>query len=247
MTKAEAPNSFPETRWSLILDARAKGDEPKARRALEEVCSSYWKPLYAYARMRGNSPLDAEDLTQSFFECLLENDLLASVDSERGRMRTFLLSCFVNHIHNLHRVRTAQKRGGDIQIVSLVGIQEVEREISQTVDRSLTPDQVYDRQCALSLVEEVLQALEEEQVKAGRGNVYRALRPLLDPCATSTVGSQEEIAMELGISHGALRGALMRLRQRFREVTRLLISQTLRSPNERDIDEEVMLLRQSLE
>lgn len=246
MTEAESPTSFPETRWSVILDARAKGDELRSRRALGEVCSSYWKPIYAYARTLGNSPADAEDLTQSFFERLLETDLLASACSERGRMRSFLLSCFTNHIHNVYRVKTAQKRGGNAQTVPMTGIEEVEREIKEVAALSLTPDQVYDRQCALSLVADVLTIIEDEQVKAGRGHVYAALRPLLDPNARQTTASQEEIAMELGISHGAFRGALMRLRQRFREVTRLLISQTLRSPSEQEIDEELTLLRQSL-
>lgn len=246
MTKAESPTSFPETRWSVILDARAKGDELKARRAMGEVCSSYWKPIYAYARTLGNSPADAEDLTQSFFERLLETDLLASASSERGRMRSFLLSCFGNHIHNVHRVKTAQKRGGSAQPLPMTGVEEVEREIQEVAARSLTPDQVYDRQCALSLVAEVLKMIEDEQVKAGRGEIYAALRPLLDPNAKQTTASQEEIALELGVSHSAIRGSLMRLRQRFREVTRSLISQTLRSPSEQEIDEELMLLRQSL-
>ncbi|MBL9142719.1 MAG: sigma-70 family RNA polymerase sigma factor [Verrucomicrobiaceae bacterium] len=246
MTKAESPTSFPETRWSVILDARAKGDELKARRAMGEVCSSYWKPIYAYARTLGNSPADAEDLTQSFFERLLETDLLASASSERGRMRSFLLSCFGNHIHNVHRVKTAQKRGGSAQPIPMTGVEEVEREIQEVAARSLTPDQVYDRQCALSLVAEVLKMIEDEQVNAGRGEIYAALRPLLDPNAKQTTASQEEIALELGVSHSAIRGSLMRLRQRFREVTRSLISQTLRSPSEQEIDEELMLLRQSL-
>ena len=246
MTKAESPTSFPETRWSVILDARAKGDELKARRAMGEVCSSYWKPIYAYARTLGNSPADAEDLTQSFFERLLETDLLASASSERGRMRSFLLSCFGNHIHNVHRVKTAQKRGGSAQPLPMTGVEEVEREIQEVAARSLTPDQVYDRQCALSLVAEVLKMIEDEQVKAGRGEIYAALRPLLDPNAKQTTASQEEIALELGVSHSAIRGSLMRLRQRFREVTRSLISQTHRSPSEQEIDEELMLLRQSL-
>ena len=161
-------------------------------------------------------------------------------------MRSFLLSCFTNHIHNVYRVKTAQKRGGNAQTVPMTGIEEVEREIKEVAALSLTPDQVYDRQCALSLVADVLTIIEDEQVKAGRGHVYAALRPLLDPNARQTTASQEEIAMELGISHGAFRGALMRLRQRFREVTRLLISQTLRSPSEQEIDEELTLLRQSL-
>lgn len=246
MTKAESPASFPETRWSVILDAGAKGDEVKAKRALGEVCSSYWKPIYAYARSLGNAPADAEDLTQSFFERLLETDLLARASSERGRLRTFLLSCFGNHIRNVHRVKTAQKRGGSAQMVPMTGIEEVEREIEEVTALSLTPDQVYDRQCALSLVADVLTIIEDEQVKAGRGDIYAALRPLLDPNAKQTKVSQEEIAMELGISHVAFRAALMRLRQRFREVTRDLISQTLRSPSEQEIDEELMLLRQSL-
>lgn len=246
MTKAEFPTSFPETRWSVILDARAKGDELRARRGLSEVCSSYWRPIYAYARTLGHVPVDAEDLTQSFFERLLETDLLASACSERGRMRSFLLSCFGNHINNLYRQRTAQKRGGNTQIVPITGIEEVEREIKHVASRSLTPDQIYDRQCALSLVADVLKIIEEEQIKAGRGDIYYALRSLLDPNTAQTSSSQEEIAMELGISHSAVRGALMRLRQRFREVTRLLISQTLRSPSEKEIDEELMLLRRSL-
>ncbi len=246
MIKADSPTSFPETRWSVILDARAKGDEVRASRALQEVCASYWRPLYAYARMLGNPPQDSEDLTQSFFERFLEYDLISNVCAERGRMRTYLLSCFVNHVRNIHREKLAQRRGGGITPLPMTGILEVEREIDVSASLALSPDQIYDRQCALALVDDVLREIESEQTKAGRGDIFQALKPLLDPNATQMC-SLEEIAMELGISNGALRGAVMRLRRRFREIARSLVSQTLHSPSDQEIDEELMWLRQSLE
>lgn len=246
MDKASSTSSFPETRWSVILDACDGKDRQRAERALAEICGVYWKPLYAYARWLGNPRADAEDLTQTFFVELLEGGMLDRADPRVGKLRAFLLGCFAHHIHNAHRAVQAQKRGGGIEMVRIEDIDLLELEIDRESKQEMTPDQFYDRQCALALVRQSIAELEREQIAAGKADLFHALRPMLDLTASGKV-NQHEIANELGISHGILRTALSRLRQRFREIIRDLVRDTLRNPDEAAVNLEVEVLRKALE
>jgi RNA polymerase sigma-70 factor (ECF subfamily) len=246
MDKAKPTSSFPETRWSVILDACDGKDHQRAERALSEIYAIYWKPLYAYARWLGNPRADAEDLTQTFFVQLLEGGMLDRADPRVGKLRGFLLSCFGRHIHNAHRATQAQKRGGGTEIVRIEDIDLLEEGIDLENQQGVTPDQFYDRQCALALVRQSIDELEREQVAAGKAELFRALRPLLD-LTTSGKVNQHDLARELGISYGVLRTTVLRLRVRFREIIRDLVRDTLRSPLESDVNREVEVLRRALE
>lgn len=239
-------SSFPETRWSVILDACDGRDRHRAERALAEICRLYWKPLYAYARWRGSARADAEDLTQSFFADLLEGGILDRAIPGAGRLRAFLLGCFNNHIHNTYRANNARKRGGGAEMISISDIDDLEHEIDVENRQTLSPDQIYDRQCALMLVRQSIDELEKEQVAAGRGDVFRALRPMLDVTQSSQI-NQNRLAEELGVTHGSMRTQLSRMRHRFREIVRDLVRDTLSNPSDEEINSEVEVLRRALE
>ena len=238
--------SFPETRWTVLLDLRDGSDLTAAKRAINHLCTIYWKPIYARARMLGNSAEDAEDLTQSFFVHVLEDKVLAKADSKEGRLRSFLLKAFENHTRNLHRRSQAQKRGRDTVHLSLDEVEEVEREIEKCKSHSLSADLLFDRQCAVAIVQEAVRQLQREQENAGLGPIFHLLRGELDPSAPRNL-KHDDIAAQLGVSRSAVSVALLRFRKRFREILRMLIKETLHDPTPEAVDEELRSLRKALE
>jgi len=219
---------FPLTHWSLVLRA-GKSDTAPTRAALASLCQMYWFPLYAHARRRGHTPHDAEDLTQEFFARLLERDLLAAADPNRGRFRSFLLAA-MNHFlnHEWEKGRT-QKRGGGQPLLSLDAHAAEERFDAEPADRA-TPDQAFDRQWALALLDTVLTRLEAEYESAGKANLFAALRPTL-------AGSREtqpyaELCARLNLSEGAVKVAVHRLRKRYRDLIREEVAHTVATPEE---------------
>lgn len=237
---------FPETSWTMVQAMRHGGCPETAYRALAALCGIYWRPLYAFARRAGHQPHDAEDLTQSFLADVLERNVLAAADAEIGKLRHLLLACFSNHINNAMRVRGAKKRGGGLLHLSLDALRELESESAFDAQGKDSPESVYERQCAMEMVERSMTVLREEQVALGRGDLYDALSGELHQPGM-TEGKQEALAERVGMKPGTLRQTLHRLRRRFREVLREQVRDTLNHPSEKEIDDELSSLRAALE
>jgi len=232
--------AFLTTHWSVVL-AAGRNDTTRAREALARLCQTYWYPLYACARRRGNSPHDAQDLTQAFFAHLLERRSLADAHPARGKFRSFLLAA-MNHflIHQWNKAR-AKKRGGGDQAISLDLAAAEERFDLEPADPA-SPDKLFDREWALTLLQEVLNRLEAEFRREGKHALFDALKQTL-------AGSREsqpyaELAARLGLNEGAVKVAVHRLRKRYRELIRAEIARTL-DPSQ-DIEEEMRHLFNAL-
>lgn len=237
---------FPPTRWSMVLATRNGGDAQKGRRALEDLCRLYWQPIYGFARRRGHSPADAEDLAQGFFARLLDEDLFAKADANAGKLRSFLLGAFQRHQREEWRKAAAAKRGGGQATIS---IDSDESEAAfQAEDASvLSPEVAYEKQCALALLADAMSRLATEQAAAGRAKAFELLRPLLSPEGdTDEAQSHQRIATALGQTVEASRAAIYRLRKRFREVLRDVVADTLEEPTDHAVDEELLALRAAL-
>jgi len=231
MNPPAAPHSFQTTRWSLVR--RAIGaDDAAARAALAALCAGYWYPLYAFIRRSGKSPQDAEDLTQGFFARLLEKGTLAAADPEKGKLRTFLLACARHYLADEHDRAQAQKRGAGL-VTSFDAAEAEERYATEPVD-DLTPDRLFQRRWALTLVEETLRLLGEEFAGHGKGPLFAALRPFLG-FGTGAVKSYEELAPELGIPVGTLKNHVFRLRERWRDLLLEQVAATLDEPTPEEI------------
>ncbi len=217
----------------MVLTAGG-GDTTGARHALEKLCQTYWYPLYAYVRRRGFSPPDAEDLTQEFFARFLEHDWVASADREKGRFRTFLLSAMTHFLANEWDKARAQKRGGGVPLLPLeLGTAET-RYCREPAD-SVTPEQHFERRWALALLETATSRLGAEYKEEGKGELFAAL----NPCLVGDRATQpyEELAKKLGLSEAAVKSAVHRLRQRYRQLLREEIAHTVASAAE--VDEEL--------
>ena len=216
-----APRVFPNTRWSVVLAARQPA--PDATAALEEICRAYWYPLYAYVRRCGQSPHDAQDLTQAFFCRLLEKRLLDAADREKGRLRSFLIASLKNFMNNEWRRAATLRRGGRQMPVQFDTAFAESRFAAD--NQSLGPDETFDQQWAFTLLDLTLKRLQAEFAAAGKPEEFAALKN----CLTVARGELDyaAIAAQLGTSEGAARVAAHRLRKRFRAVYREEIAQTL--------------------
>ena len=224
---------FATTRWSLVL-AAGRPEDPGAGPALEELCSAYWYPLFAWARRRGISDADARDLVQDFFAWLLSKSTLAVADPDRGRFRTFLLTVFSNFLANEHDQAQALKRGGGRTFLPL---EDTDGKVRFEPSHDETPERLFDRDWAVTILQRVLDALREEYESRGREDLFLALRPLLDGRGEK---SAAEIAVERGTTEGAIRVGLHRLRRRFREELRREIGDTV--VNGEDVEDEIRQL-----
>jgi RNA polymerase sigma-70 factor (ECF subfamily) len=231
--------AFVTTRWSLVLAAGNSASEA-ARPALETLCRTYWLPLYAFARRLGKSPEDASDLTQGFFARLLEKRWIATADPDRGRFRTFLLTAFRRYISGEDRSDGADKRGGTVEFLSIDPTAEARLGVDPADWR--TPELAYEEAWAGALLETVLARLRDEFAAHGRQAVFDALQGFLlgDPPAEGMAA----VVSQLGMTEGAARMNLTRLRQRYRQILRGEIAQTVASPQE--IEDELRHLIQLL-
>ncbi len=231
---------FASTHWSVVL-AAAADKSPASSAALEKLCRSYWYPLYAYVRGRGYGPEDAQDLTQDFFARLLANHGLEGVSPLKGKFRSFLLAS-VNHLLSDERDRaTCQKRGGGKKILVFEAQTAEERYRLEPLDE-LTPENVFERRWAASLIERVLGELEEEYSRTGRGLVYRVLQAFI-----SGEGPGRDYAVaarQLAMTEGTARVAVHRLRQRFGTMFRAAVAETVDTPE--DVEAEMRYLLAAL-
>lgn len=234
-----AGSRFVTTSWTMVLKA-TDANESDARPALANLCEAYWYPLYAFARRKGHTAADAEDLTQSFFAELLEKDRLAMSDPQRGRFRTFLLSALDNYLKNQHRDAQAQKRGGLKQLLSL-DFETAEDKYSQQPFHELTAQKIFDRSWAITLLNQVFNSLQQQYIDSGKAKLFTALRAQI-------VGdgelSYKEIASSLGMKEGAIKVAVHRLRERYGQQLRLQIAKTVDDPAQ--VDEELKYLFQAI-
>ncbi len=216
--------------------AAGDGEVRASREALTALCRIYWYPLYAYARRRTENAHDAEDVTQEFFTRLLETNLIARATPDRGRFRSFLLTSFRNFLANEWNKGRADKRGGGRKLLSL-DLDTAESRYRQDVSPGLSPDQLFDRQWALSVLDQVLERLREESASAGRRD-FEILKQFLSG-APADLG-YADAARLLGKSENATRVAVHRLRLKYREFLREEIARTVDDPA--DVDREIRLL-----
>ena len=226
---------FVTTHWSVVRRAAAN-DEPGAQRALAELCQAYWYPIYAYVRRAGHASHDAEDLTQTFFLRLLEKAVLATADPAKGRLRTFLLACVRNFLADERDRAHAQKRGA--QVLSRFDAARAEERYASEPADDLSPDRLFQRRWALTLLEHSLHLLGEEFTAHGKAELFAALRPFLGFGAESAQ-SYADIAPALGLPVGTLKNHVFRLRARWRELLFEQVAMTLDEPTPEEIKGEL--------
>ena len=240
--RSGAPGHFATTRWSLVCAAGASPAPVQRRAALEALCGAYWKPLYAFARRRGQRAAAAEDLVQGFFARLLEKNELAVATPERGRFRAFLLAAFVHYQSNERERAAAGKRGGGRAHLSFE-VYAAEAELGALEPRAdESPERVYERAWALSVLERASARLRAEQERIGRERVYDLLVPAL--AGEEGTRSYLELGIELGLSENAVKVAVHRLRKRLGELVRDEVLQTLDDP--RELEDELARLHLAL-
>jgi RNA polymerase sigma factor (sigma-70 family) len=224
---ASAKAEFRTTHWSVVLMAR--DEEAAGQKALAELCRIYWYPLYAFVRRRGYDVHDAQDLTQEFLLRLIERKSLHSVAPERGRFRSFLLVALKNFLINEWSRSQRQKRGGGQILISLDEERGEARYKIEPVE-SATPETLFERAWAATLLDRVLDLLRQEYAASGKADLFEQLSPFL--CGENVAETYAQIAARHGISEGAVKMAVLRLRQRYATFLRAEIAQTLEDPAE---------------
>jgi RNA polymerase sigma factor (sigma-70 family) len=225
---------FTTTHWSVVL-AAGEYHSPAAGQAMGKLCRTYWYPLYAFARRQGKSPEDAEDLTQGFFARFLEKGSIGLADPARGRFRSFLLGSFKNFIAEAHRHASRLKRGGGQSPVSWDAMSAEERYLSEPKDES-TAEALYEERWALTLLETAMERLGAELAAAGRERVFAELKgQMLGESGVAV--SYRELSGRLDMSEGAVKVTVHRLRQRFRQLLREEVANTVADAGE--IDDEL--------
>ena len=227
---------FATTHWSIVL-AAGRDDAPEARQAMDSLCRVYWYPLYAYVRRLGYGSDDAQDSVQGFFTRLIEKGDVAMATAVRGRFRSFLLTSLKHFLCNEWDRARAQKRGGARIQVPITGDQADSRYSIEPAD-ALTPERLYERQWAMTLLETVLTELAEQYASAGKGRLFERLKPLL--AGESADESYASLAVDFGMTASAIAMAVHRLRQRYRALLRSRIASTVASDEE--IEDEIRFL-----
>ncbi len=236
-TASEGRNvHFPTTHWSRVI-AAGNWDAPEARESLSALCAAYWYPLYAFVRRRGHAAEQAKDLTQDFFALVLEKDVLAKADPNRGRFRSFLRTVCARFLANNFEHATARKRGGGRPNLPFDALEAEGRYIREMADH-LTPERIFDRSWTMTLLGSVLDQLRREYDDAGRLETFDQLKDaLIEGQQTKPYAT---IAERLGSSEGAVRVAAHRLRRRYGILLRQQIAATVGDPAE--VDDEIRAL-----
>ncbi len=220
--------SFQTTHWTVVLAARQQGN-PASKEALVRLCVIYWRPLYAFIRRTGASPADAEDLVQEFFYRFLERDGLKYVEPSAGRFRSFLLACLKHFLANERERACAQRRGGGTAPVPL-DANSAETQYLLEPAHNLTPELLFERRWAYTVLEQTLELLRNEYARRQQGEWFDALEGFLPGSKRKVLRAQ--IAAQHGMSAGALDVAIHRLRQRFGALLREQVAQTVSSADE---------------
>jgi RNA polymerase sigma-70 factor (ECF subfamily) len=224
---------FTATHWSVVLLAGANAS-PQAAEALERLCCAYWYPLYAYVRRQGRSPHDAQDLTQEFFTRLLAGKYLQTVQREKGKFRSFLLAA-MNHFLADERDRAnAAKRGGGKTLISL-DEQDAEDRYQADISTPLSPDRLFEKRWATTLLAQAFQKLRQESIASGKAERFERLKIFLE--AGAEPGNYATVGSELGMAANTVAAAVHRLRERYRELVCTEIANTVASRE--DVQEEM--------
>lgn len=224
---------FATTKWTLVLKA-GRDSTPGSRAALAELCELYWPPLYSFARRQGHSVEQAQDLTQAFFARLLEKRSLRVADPQRGRFRSFLLTSFKYFVSNAREREHAQKRGGGKLPVALE-VETVEAGYAAEPADTLTPEALFERQWARTVLGRVLAALHADCIKAGKQAIFEQVKDLL--LGEKSPRGYAAIAVTLHTTEGAIKVIVHRLRRRFRDLLRVEIGATVSDDSQ--IDDEI--------
>jgi len=227
---------FATTHWTVVLTA-GRRRTPAADLALEELCRTYWYPLYAYIRRHGHTREDAEDLTQAFFVRFLERNYLERLSSDKGKFRAFLLAALKHFLANEWDRASRQKRGGGVTPLSL-DWQNADTRYQVDPADNLSPDKLYDRAWAVTLLERVIARLRDESAADGRSKLFEQLKPFLMVGKSAIPYAQAAVGLKL--TEGAIRVAVHRLRRRYRQLLREEIGQTLSDPAQ--VEEEIQAL-----
>ncbi len=235
-SRPPAAGLFATTHWSVVAQA-GDSQSPDAERAMEELCQTYWYPLYAFVRRKGYAHEDASDLTQAFFAQFLEKRFLRYVDSNLGRFRTFLLTSLTHFLANEWNKSQAQRRGGGCRVVSLDEISAEQRFLLEPVDQR-TPETLFERNWANAILSVVLNRLAAETDEER----FEVLKWFLLEDKGSV--SYEAAASRLGVTVPAITSAIHRMRNRFRALMLAEVAGTVNSPG--DVEEELRHLLTSL-
>ena len=213
---------FVTTQWSCVIQAAGNQSE-HSRLALEQLCQHYWYPLYAFVRRKGHDAADAADLTQGFFVHLLEGNRLEVCDQTRGKFRSFLMKSMTHFITTQWRRETAQKRGGGKTLLQ-IDFELADAKFQNDPVDELTPEKLFERQWALSILEQAMSELKQDYVDNGKDEQFDALQSQI---GGSGKESYAQIAEKLGMTEGAIKVAVHRLRDRYRKKLREVVAQTL--------------------
>jgi len=223
--------AFATTCWTAVL-AAGGASSPSGREALDHLCQAYWPPVYAYARRAGHGPEDARDLTQGFFSHLLETGALARADPQRGRFRSFLLGAFKHFLAHERDRAKARKRGGNLTWLRIDDSAEPAAELANATADSRTPDRAFDERWAATLLERVLARLRAEFEQSGRLELFDPFKEFI--LGQSIEGGYAAVAVKLGMTEGAAKMTVTRLRDRYRRLLRAEVAQTLANPADAD-------------
>lgn len=224
--------AFQTTVWSMVLEAQQASPGP-AGSAMAKLCETYWFPLYSYIRYKGKSEHDAQDLTQEFFAVFLEKNYLKDVHREKGRFRSFLLASLRHFMADEWDKANAKKRGGGVVMVSL-DFERAENLFIQLPSKDLTPEELYDRNWASTVLSVCLPRLRKQYVSAGQEERFQVLKQVIST-DKERIG-YAELGKTLGISEGAAKVAVHRLRRRYRDLIREEIANTLADANDTDTE-----------
>jgi RNA polymerase sigma-70 factor (ECF subfamily) len=232
-----SPGYFRTTHWSIVLAAKQQGSK-EADAALEQLCRFYRRPIFAFVQRKGKQAHDAEDLTQGFFAHLLKDDFLSAVDRSKGKFRTYLLTRLKNFLKNESRWLKAQKRGGDVEHVSM-DAESDEGECLQVAGANTSPDQIFLQQWATTLLDSTLERLRAKYNAEGKGVLFEELKAYLTRM-DDEVASYAELAKKLGKREAALKMAKLRMKEEWEELLRAEILKTVTSPEE--VEDEIRAL-----
>jgi RNA polymerase sigma-70 factor (ECF subfamily) len=232
--------AFRTTHWSVVLTARDL-DNAGGERAMATLCQEYWPPVYSFIRRKGKGPHDAQELAQEFFYRLIAKEFLQNVDREKGKFRTFLLTAVQRFLCNEWERSHARKRGGDTPTISWDHELAESLYLKEPAD-DWSPEKLFDRRWALTLLEGALKDLETEYARADKANLFRALEPFI--VGEVEHGDYAAVAASLGISEGNARQCVLRMRRRYGQRLRERIAETLET--EDAVEEELRSLYAAL-
>ena len=224
---------FATTHWSVVLQAGLESSVERSQ-ALESLCGAYWYPLYAYIRRLGHPPHDAQDLTQAFFAYVLEKELIAKANPTTGHFRSFLLASLKRFMANEYRRQQAEKRGGNAQTISF-DAESAESRYTEGLAGTEHPQAIYERAWAVAILDQAMKSLESEYAIARKELIFKELHVFLQGDRSGSTYAR--IATGLAMTEGAVKVAVHRLRQRYRELLRAAVANTVADPL--DVDEEL--------